>query len=174
MKAPFEIDFSINNQTVLLKFDFVEENPSPVNYVHLPTYDAERIMINKMLKTRYLELGVPATEIPLDPFPLGYSPNDLSQDLSVISKANVEKSADSYEFSLNLLEEIVRWNITKFGRLMRNDLETYATICVCVTNAFRRSELSDYQTKQVLYNKISDAVREKYFHVYQHQNLIQL
>ncbi len=173
MKAPFEIDFSINNQKVLLRFDFVQDNPSPVNYVHLPTYDAERIMINKMLKTRYLELGIPSTEFPSEPFPLGYSPNDLSHDLSVISKANVEKSADFFEFSLSLLEEIVRWNITKFGRLMRNDLETYATICVCVTNAFRRSEVSDYQAKQVLYNKISEAVREKYFHVYKHQNLIQ-
>jgi hypothetical protein len=173
MKAPFEIDFSINNQKVILRFDFIEDNPSPVNYVHLPTYDSERIMINKMLKTRYSDLGIPSSEIPLEPFSLGYSSNDLRQDLSVISGANVEESSGSYEFSLSLLEEIVRWNITEFGRLMRNDLETYATICVCVTNAFRRSELSDYQAKQVLYNKISEAVREKYFHVYKHQNLIQ-
>jgi hypothetical protein len=57
---------------------------------------------------------------------------------------------------------------------MRNDLETYATICVCVTNAFKCSELSDFQEKQFLYDKVSKAAREKYFHVYQHTDMIQL
>jgi hypothetical protein len=174
MKKFCELNFSINNQTVLLKFDLVENNPLQVNYVHLPAYDMERIKINKMLRTRFLNQGIPSSEIPLEPFPLGYSFNDLSQDLSVISRAIVKISVDSYELTLSLLEEIVCWHFSKYGRLMRNDLETYATICVCVTNAFKGSELSDFQDKKFLYDKVFKVVREKYSHVYQHTELIQL
>lgn len=174
MKEPCELEFSINNQTVLLKFDFLEYNPTAVNYVHLPAFDLERIMINKMLRARYSDQGIPSSEIPLEPFSLGYSFNDLVQDLSVISRAVVKISADSFELTLSLLEEIVGWHVSKYGRLMRNDLETYATICVCVTIANKSSEFLDFQEKQVLYDKVCKAIREKYYNVYQHTDLIQL
>jgi hypothetical protein len=173
MKTPCEILFSIDKKTILLQFEQID-SPTSTIYVHLPAYDEERLNINKLLMSRFKELGTPSSEIPSEPFPLGYSLSDLTNDLKVLSSTEVSISVGPEKLALCLMDTIVIWHLEKFGRLLRNDLETYVTVCVSITCAFKNEYFWSFEAKRAVYDNVTLAIREKYFETYVHTDLIQL
>jgi hypothetical protein len=173
MKTPCEILFSIDEKTIVLQFEQLDSPASKI-YVHLPAYDQERLNINKLLISRFEELGTPSSEIPPEPFPLGYSLSELTNDLKVIGSTKVSISLAPEKLALCLMDTIVIWHLEKFGRLLRNDLETYVTVCVSITCAFKNEHFWSFEAKRAMYDKVTLAIREKYFETYVHTDLIQL
>ncbi len=173
MRTLCEIPFAINGKNILLRFNYIE-SPLPETYVQFPVFDNERIMMNKLMIARYKEMGLPESEIPNEPFPLGYSISDLKNDLAVISLTKAINTEESDKLIFSLLETIINWHVNKFGRLLRNDLETYVTICLCLTCAVKYEQICTFDSKKALYDKATLYIREKFFEIYKHTDLIQI
>ena len=173
-----KVGFFIEDKVFSIEIETLELGPT--TYVKLPIYDIEKINYNKKLREHFKNSSIygNVSQKDLDWDRIGminnYDLNYFKEDLLILKPEKLSELEGSLEeISQNCISRIVESHISRYGRIMRNDLDVYVveTIMLC-RRILRYPYNFSQENKQMLYDKIFKYILHKHQNHYVHTDII--